>query len=176
MDFSAGLLETFTANLASLIWSTCASEEQGRRGLTAHQPLVSDQTYRLSSGLWFLELFGSLRTRLASFPRLARPSLSGRALPALILKQAFEGQALPFRETGKHQCPGWLGSHLWHPEIIESKQRSDTAWQKEGRLCVRHKPLLSDALPPLSCLLQLVSLFLPLYCGRVAKTDFYKSF
>lgn len=38
--------------------------------------------------------------RLASF--LRGPSLSRLGLPALILKQAFEGETLPFRETGRH--------------------------------------------------------------------------
>lgn len=83
--------------------------------------------------------------RLASLPR--GPSLSGLDLPALILKQAFEGEALPFSETGRRQCPDWLGGHFWHAQIIESKQRSATAWQRGGRLCVGQKPLPSDALP-----------------------------
>ena len=39
---------------------------------------------------------------------------------------------------------------LCHAEIIESKQRSDTAWQREGGLCVGQKPIPSDALGLLS--------------------------
>lgn len=42
LDFFGGLLETSMANLVSLIWSVCAP---------THRPLVSDQTYLLSSGL-----------------------------------------------------------------------------------------------------------------------------
>ena len=85
--------------------------------------------------------------RLASF--LRGPSLSRLGLPALILKQAFEGET-PFQRDRKALVPWVVRQTLCHAEIIESKQRSDTAWQREGGLCVGQKPIPSDALRLLS--------------------------
>ena len=81
-------METSSANLVFLIWAAWASEGQGQRGLTAHWPLVSDQTYVFRSGPWFVSL-------QESWDETDQPSeetffpLSGHALPALTLKQFF---------------------------------------------------------------------------------------
>lgn len=86
-------------NLVSLVWPVCVPERQSQRSwlLAGRWSLTKLTSSVLGCSFWNS---GSPGMRLASF--LREPSLSRLGLPALILKQAFEGEALPFRETGRH--------------------------------------------------------------------------
>lgn len=99
LNFFGGLLETCMTNLVSLVWPVCVPEGQSQRIwlLPGHWSLTKRTSSVLGSSFWNS---GSPGMRLASF--LRGPSLSRLGLPALILKQAFEGETLPFRETGRH--------------------------------------------------------------------------
>lgn len=99
LNFFGGLLETCMTNLVSLVWPVCVPEGQSQRSwlLPGHWSLTKLTSSVLGSSFWNS---GSPGMRLASF--LRGPSLSRLALPALILKQAFEGETLPFKETGRH--------------------------------------------------------------------------
>ena len=79
-------------NLVSLAWPVCVLEGQSQRSwlLAGHWSLTKLTSSVLGYSFWNS---GSPGMRLASF--LRRPSLFGLGLPALILKQAFEGEALP---------------------------------------------------------------------------------
>lgn len=127
------------------------------RGLTAHQPLVSDQTYVLSGRLWFLDSLGVPGWGWSVFrgDLLCRNMLCQlwfwNRIPILILLK----EKLSFSETRKTPV-------LWvvRQPLLASRnlKRSDTAWQREREGSV--------------CLLQLVGLFLPLLKKT---TNFYKS-
>lgn len=140
-----GSWETSVVNLVSLIWLAYASEGQSQRGLAAHQPLVSDWTYLLSS-------------RLVSGPLWESHDEAGQSsevtffvwtwLSQLWFWNMLLKEKLSFKETRKAPL-----LQVVRQPLLASRNLEIWHCLAERGLCVGQKLLLSDALSLLSCLI-----------------------